>query len=61
MFTSSYELGGLPQATVERRHLCRQCSKTMTADNGKQGRQRAVALTSWPFKRGTMGAKVSFS
>jgi len=27
--------------TVERRHLGRQCSETVTADSGKQGRRKA--------------------
>jgi len=30
--------------TLERRHLGRQCSETVAADSGKQGRRRAVAL-----------------
>jgi len=42
MFTSI--LGVLLHVTVGRRHLGRKCSATVTADSGKQGRRRAVAL-----------------
>ena len=53
-------LGVLSNVTLARRHLARQCSEAVTADKGKQGRQRALALHHWTFKRETTGAKVSF-
>jgi len=31
-------IGVLPRATIERRHLGRYCSETVTADSGKAGR-----------------------
>ena len=41
IFTSSNDIRRLPHANVERRHLGRQCSETVTGDSGEQGRHRA--------------------
>jgi len=37
-------LGVLSHVTLDRTHLGRQCSEKVTADSGKPGLQRAVAL-----------------
>jgi len=52
-------LGVLPHVTFERRRLGRQCSKTVTADSGKQGYRRARE-SSPDLSKGATGTEVSF-
>ena len=46
-----------PHVTVERRHLGRQCFETVTADSGKQGRRKALALPPDLSKEGQRGQR----
>jgi len=58
MFTSSYDIRHcLAHVTVECKHLCRQCSETMTADGLSRDAESAVALPPDLSKEAQLGQR----